>query len=181
MAQHLADVRQCRPLLQHLHSQRVAKLMRACTLRLDPGARNGACDHLADIAMGFEAIERGPRAQEHPPAGRVRPAMFKIGGDGLSHIMRQWQGALRATLSGDAQTAALPVDIFQFELDNFSGPQSEAGQQEQDGAIAQAPGVGQFLLASRRRLTCAAGIALGIEAIDQPATEGTVAARSVSM
>ena len=38
----------------------------------------------------------------------------------------------------DGHLAGFPIDIFQIERNNFSGPQAQSGEQQQDGVISPA-------------------------------------------
>jgi hypothetical protein len=68
----------------------------------------------------------------------MRPTVSQVCGDGLADIGRQrhWCGPTTFTVHG--HLAGFPIDIFQIERNNFSGPQAQPGEQQQDRAISPA-------------------------------------------
>ena len=64
----------------------------------------------------------------------------QVVGQGLADIGRERERVVRAALPPHLQHAGPPVDIIEFQGDHLAGPQSQAGQQENDGVITAGDG-----------------------------------------
>src|SRR5258707_2097608 len=111
MPQHLANIRQRRPLAQHVDGKRMTKLMCSCGTEFDTGAPDRTRDDLAYIAVRTQTIKGGARAQKHPAADRFRAPVLKIDCNSLSNVMRQGQRSFHSPLAMHTPTAFAPVDI----------------------------------------------------------------------
>jgi hypothetical protein len=63
-----------------------------------------------------------------PATGAMWPTVTQVCGDGLADIGRQRHGCGPTTFTVDSHLAGFPIDIFQIERNNFSGPQAQSGE-----------------------------------------------------
>jgi hypothetical protein len=107
----------------------------------------------------------------------MRPTVSQVCGDGLADIGRQrhWCGPTTFTVHG--HLAGFPIDIFQIERNNFSGPQASLASSSKIAQFRRPRGAWR----SQRFTTCCTvpgGRNLGNVDFDQLGTIGTQAARS---
>jgi hypothetical protein len=62
--------------------------------------------------------------------------MLQIGSNGLPDVRRQRHFGPSSTLASNRDLTAFPIDIFQFQRDDFEGAESKPGKQHQNRAIA---------------------------------------------
>ena len=65
----------------------------------------------------------------------------EVGGQGFADVGGQRQAVVLASLAPHLQLAGPPIDVIEFQGDDLARPQPQAGQQEDDGAIAAGGGV----------------------------------------
>jgi len=155
MARHLADFRQRRPLVQHVDGKSMTNLMRPVTSRVIPArliARRCRCS--------LQTVERLTRAQEHLSAGRLRSPVFQIGRDRFAKVMRQRQRSLLAAFAMYTRASFWPVDILQFQANDFSGAHPRRAGSNRTARLRSPTGERQVLLSFKSRRTQAAGIVL---------------------
>ena len=97
--------------------------------------------------------------EEHPAAGALGSASLDVPGQRFPDVARKRETVLTATLSAHEDLTEAPIDIVEFEPDDFSAAQSEADEEHQDGVIA----------ASQRTATVAAPQQTGhLARLDRP-------------
>jgi len=74
--------------------------------------------------------KRSLGADENPAAGTVRPAPLQVCGDRLANIGRQGHLSRPTAFAVNRYLASFPIDIFQVERHDFSGPQAQPGEQQ---------------------------------------------------
>ena len=75
--------------------------------------------------------------QEDARARQARPGPFDVGDEGVADLLRERQTLLAMRLSADGQHALIPVDLREAEVGNLACPQSEPGEEQNDGAVAK--------------------------------------------
>ena len=60
----------------------------------------------------------------------------------IARVLRKLQPRLAPALAEDAETSPLPLDVIEPERDDVTRAQTEAGEQQQHGAIAPCYGAG---------------------------------------
>src|SRR5882762_8125052 len=83
-----------------------------------------------------KTADGGFDAQKYAPTGALRPSTLQIPGDRLANFRRQRQFATLAALAADTQLSRVPVNIIELKRRHFTGTQTQAREQEQDGVIA---------------------------------------------
>jgi hypothetical protein len=66
--------------------------------------------------------------------------LAQVASHGFADIGRQRETVVRVSFPPHLEHAGPPVDIIEFQGDHFAGPQSQAGQQENDGKITAGDG-----------------------------------------
>src|SRR6266851_537134 len=79
----------------------------------------------------------GMAGQEQRPTRASGAPVSQIRCERLAQINRQRQTIDAATLASDDHLACPPVDAAEFEVGHLGCPQPKAGQQREDGEIAQ--------------------------------------------
>ncbi len=79
----------------------------------------------------------GMAGQEQRPTRASGPSVSQICCERLAHINRQRQTVDAVTLASDDNLSRPPVDATQFEVGHLGCPQAKAGQQREDGKVAQ--------------------------------------------
>jgi hypothetical protein len=126
---------------QHRRGDGMAKQVRgpsawACHLR----ALECPVDNHGDTTVGAERAKRCTTANEdHVSIGR-RTAICEIRDQRPSNLLSKRQSSLTPSLSTDVKPRALPVDVASSKLHDVAGPETQAGEQQQNRSIALADG-----------------------------------------
>jgi len=92
--------------------------------------------------MRMHRTLRGMTCQKQRPTRASGPPASQIRSERLAHVNRQRQTVDAATLASDDHLSCPPVDATEFEVGHLGCPQAEAGEQREDGEIAQPGRVG---------------------------------------
>src|SRR5438105_1751870 len=79
----------------------------------------------------------GMAGQEQRPTRASGAPVSQIRCERLAHIHRQRQVVDAATLASDDDLSCPPVDATEFQVGHLGCPQAKAGQQREDGEVAQ--------------------------------------------
>ena len=110
-------------LTEHGRGDRMPKDMGAIDRALH--VRSAECTR-GNLGHSFRAerAERSDGSQKHVGAGDVRPVVFTIGEDGLTHLLRERQTGRTTIFASHAQRAIRPVDIVPLQRSHIACPQS---------------------------------------------------------
>jgi hypothetical protein len=97
-------------------------------------------DRAEGTGVGQTPVRR-PGSDEDTPCRAGRAMVAQVAGQGFADIGRERETVVRAPLAPHLQHAGPPVDVLEFQGDHFAGPQSQSGQQENDGMITAGDGV----------------------------------------
>src|SRR5262249_62163351 len=104
------------------------------------GADRGRADDAGARAGGAERTKGRPAGDKYRIGGGRRPPVLQIGDDRLPPPLAQRQVRRTATFPGPPNPGVPPVDVTQAQLHDIPRPQPEAGQQEENRAIAPTDG-----------------------------------------
>jgi hypothetical protein len=117
-------------------AQQVGPAVRGMPAR--PGERT--VDNPIDGGGARETLPRGFGAEENASRSTPWPSAFEVAGQSAADIGGQRESLDACALAPDQEFSRLPIDVFQVQLDQFAGPQTQSGQQQEHRVIALASG-----------------------------------------
>ena len=136
MPQQLTDLLQRSSLMKHLGGQSVSEQMGTGAGRLHTGFLERAGNKGGDSYGVGEPLYWGSQADENASVVAGRTSLFQVKGQCLTDVMGQREFGSTGSLSFNGDLCCIPIDIVQGEGDDFTSPNAEPGQQEQDGMVA---------------------------------------------
>ncbi len=118
----------------------MTELMRSFAGQLNSGSLERAADDLAYSAATLQPTHGRARSQKHPATGSSRSRLSQIGRNGPPDVEGQRQRSFVTTLAVNPQAGLSPINIAQFQKNDFSGAQSKTRKQQQNGPIAKTLG-----------------------------------------
>ena len=116
---------------------------RECRRMCDPlksvlGARLGssAANNRTDGAGAWANPDAGLGSDEQTPCRAGRAMVAEVDGHGFADISGKGKTVVIAALAPHRQHADPPIDVIEFQREDLARPQPQAGQKEDDGAIA---------------------------------------------
>src|SRR5262249_24859225 len=140
VAEDLADLVQRRPRTEHPGRQGMPEEVRPREVGSQYGYPRRTTNERAEGTGVGQTPVRRPGSDEDAPRRAGRAMVAQVAGQGFADIGREWETVVRAPLAPHLQHAGPPVDVLEFQGDHFAGPQSQAGQQENDGLITAGDG-----------------------------------------
>jgi len=106
----------------------------------EPGSLQGPADNRADGTGVGKTTVRRLVPNEQSPCRASRTILAKIGSNGFADIGGKGQAVVIASLPMHGQHASSPVDIVEFQGDDFAGSESQPGQDKKDRVITTGDG-----------------------------------------
>jgi hypothetical protein len=89
--------------------------------------------------MGKAAMRRFA-ANENTSCRAARASFVEVNSDGFADIRRKWKAVMIASLAAHRKHAGPPIDVVEFQGNDFARSQPKAGQQQNNGAITARDG-----------------------------------------
>jgi hypothetical protein len=105
-------------------------------VRLQSGSPQDAADDRAERTGITKTAMGCPASDENTPCGAGWAILPQVGSDRLSDILRKRKVVMITTLATDREHSGPPIDIIEFQSDDFARSQPQAGQEEKDSVIA---------------------------------------------
>ena len=141
MAQHGADRVERRAVAEQPGRERMAQDVGSPGRRLNAGAPDRATDDIAHAARA-NRVDGRAGGQEDVVRGGGGPLGLEVPEHRIARVLRQRQPCLAPPLADDAEPSPLPLNVAEPERDDVPRAQTEAGEQQQHGAIAPRHGAG---------------------------------------
>src|SRR5271166_3306023 len=108
--------------------------------RLQPGSLQGPADNRTDGTRVSKTTMRRLVPDEHAPCRARRTMLAQVGSHCFADISGKRKSVVIASLPMYCQHAGSPVDIVEFQGDDFAGSQPQPGQEKKDRAITTSNG-----------------------------------------
>src|SRR5882762_5592270 len=100
------------------------ELMRTLVRRINTGSCQRVLNDRSNGFLPLKLPHRRYATQKYRAACTVRSALLQVVGDRLTHIGRKRHGASLSALTVHIQTSVMPIDVVQFERDDFACAQT---------------------------------------------------------
>lgn len=124
MPKNLADLRHGRTPTDHCGCQAVAEEMRAAKWWAESGPGERTARDCTNGGLARQAYARCLHAQENPAGGTLPTVLVKVQRQRFPDIGEQGQPLQDAALSTDENVSHPPLEIAEFEGDDFSSTQT---------------------------------------------------------
>ena len=93
------------------------------------GAAQCPVDDIRDGDRRAEGTKWRAAADKQRIGIDLRPALFQVGHDRLTHFLGQWQSRVATALTANLNRGVLPVNITQAEMHDVARSKTQTGQQ----------------------------------------------------
>jgi hypothetical protein len=155
MAEQFADLVEGGVLPEQVGGQRVTEQMRSLPSRIDPSIDQRPPHDAGDGGGVCETTQGSSMAKEDSATGTAWASEAQIACDGFADVGWQRHLGQASTFAMDGDPTIVPIDIVQLQRYNLAGPQTHAGEQQENGVVPLS--LCGFLLAMIEKLLNGAG------------------------
>jgi|SRR6516162_4403734 hypothetical protein len=91
-----------------------------------------------DGARGSERSVRRRRSQEYSVVVDERPGLFQVIEQSVTSVLRQRQLNFLPSFASDSECSLVPTDVIETHAKDVASPQTETGEEKQNGLVANA-------------------------------------------
>ena len=154
MAEQFPDLVEGNVLPEQVGGQRVTKQMRSLPSRIDASIDQRPPHDAGDGDGVCKTTQGGSMAKETSATGTAGASEAQIACDGFADVGWQRHLGQASTFAMDGDPTIVPIDIVQFQGNDLAGPQTHAGEQQENGVVPLSP-CGFPLAMIEKLLNCA--------------------------
>jgi hypothetical protein len=139
MAEQFADLVEGNFLPEQVRGQRMAEQMRSLPNRIDASIYQRPPHDAGDGDGVCKTTQGGSMSKENSATGTAWAAEAQIACDGFADVGWQRHLGHASTFAMDGDPTVVPIDIIQFQRNNLAGPQTQAGEQQENGVVPLSP------------------------------------------
>jgi hypothetical protein len=135
MAEQFADLVEGYVLPEQVGSQRVTEQMRSLPSRIDASIYQRPSHDAGDGDGVCKTTHGSSMSKENSATGTAWASEAQIVCDGFADVGWQRHLGQASTFAMDGDPTIVPIDIVQFQRNNLAGPQTHAGEQQENGVV----------------------------------------------
>ena len=135
MTEQLADLIEGDLLPEQVRGQRVAEQVCSFPNRIDASTYQRSPHNRRNCDGVCKTTYRSPMAKENSATSTAWSAEAQIQCDSLANVAWQWHLCSASAFATNRDAAIVPIDIIQVQCNNLAGPQTQSGQQQQNGVV----------------------------------------------
>jgi hypothetical protein len=139
MAEQFADLVEGNVLPEQVGGQRVTEQVRSLPGRIDPSIDQRPPHDAGDGGGVRKTTHGSSMAKENSATGTAWASEAQIACDGFADIGWQRHLGYASTFAMDGDPTIVPIDIVQLQRNNLARPQTDAGEQQENGVVPLSP------------------------------------------